>query len=439
MATGQPSAASVLAMAAPIPREPPVTRATPSCARGYFALTRPSTPRRRHPTGSPRRTRRRRCGTRGPAGRRAPPPRARAGWSRRRCCRRASMQSTTRSASRSSRSPTLRRMRRFAWWKTKRSMSSSVQPGAHRGGGDRLGEALRRRRGTSPGRPSPCCRRAGRRCDLHRAASTPRAQSPKRGPRLPPMSSAPAPSPKSAGGAAVVEVEHAAHEVGADDERVARAAGLEHAGGQAERGDEAGAGGADVERLGVVQAERVRDERRGVGHDLVGGRRRDEDEVDLVERRSGRAVERCAAGRGRRGRSARSPGSACGAHGCRCATRSRFVDAQTLARSPRSRRCCPGSAMPIAAAVRRGTSLPEMAMQSMSSPTRSAVVAHDSPRSGRGLRSAGCAPDLQQSEPLRRWTASARLRTSSLRYSVLVCSLIVCGERNSSAAISRFV
>jgi len=38
-----------------------------------------------------------------------------------------------------------------------------------------------------------------------------------------------------------------------------------------------------------------------------------------------------------------------------------------------------------------------------------------------------------------RCTASALLRTSSLRYSVLVCSLIVWGERKSSAAISRFV
>ena len=38
-----------------------------------------------------------------------------------------------------------------------------------------------------------------------------------------------------------------------------------------------------------------------------------------------------------------------------------------------------------------------------------------------------------------RWTASARLRTLSLRYSVLVCSLTVCGERNSRAAISGLV
>src|SRR4051812_49121022 len=50
MATGQPSAASVLAIAAPIPREPPVTRATPSCVRGYFAVNgRLSS---RHPTKS---------------------------------------------------------------------------------------------------------------------------------------------------------------------------------------------------------------------------------------------------------------------------------------------------------------------------------------------------------------------------------------------------
>ena len=57
-----------------------------------------------------------------------------------------------------------------------------------------------------------------------------------------------------------------------------------------------GAGRADVERLGVAQAERVRDERRRVRHDLVGGRRGDEDEVDLLERDRRGAVE-CLPGR----------------------------------------------------------------------------------------------------------------------------------------------
>jgi hypothetical protein len=45
----------------------------------------------------------------------------------------------------------------------------------------------------------------------------------------------------------------------------------------------------------VAQPERVGHERRGVGHHLVGGRRRDEHEVDLVERHRG-AVQRLAAG-----------------------------------------------------------------------------------------------------------------------------------------------
>jgi len=53
--------------------------------------------------------------------------------------------------------------------------------------------------------------------------------------------------------------------------------------------------GADVEGLRVREPERVRDERGGVGHDLVGGRRGDEDEVDLLERDAG-AVERLLAG-----------------------------------------------------------------------------------------------------------------------------------------------
>ena len=106
---------------------------------------------------------------------------------------------------------------------------------------------------------------------------------------------------EEAGGAAVVEVEHAAHEVGADDERVLRAAGVEHAGGEAQRGDESGAGRADVERLGVAEAERVGDERRRVGHDLVGRGRGDEDEVDLLQR--ARPIDRGPAGRrGSRGR-----------------------------------------------------------------------------------------------------------------------------------------
>ncbi len=45
---------------------------------------------------------------------------------------------------------------------------------------------------------------------------------------------------------------------------------------------------------------------------------------------------------------------------------------------------------------------------------------------------------LAQSRPIRwaRCTASARLRAPSLRYRALVCSLTVCGERNSRAAIS---
>ena len=55
-----------------------------------------------------------------------------------------------------------------------------------------------------------------------------------------------------------------------------------------------------------------------------------------------------------------------------------------------------------------------------------------------GQRPAG---RLTDSSPIRwaRCTASARLRACSLRYRALVCSLTVCGDRNSCSAISRLV
>ena len=56
-------------------------------------------------------------------------------------------------------------------------------------------------------------------------------------------------------------------------------------------------------------------------------------------------------------------------------------------------------------------------------------------------RARGARRRAQEISPSR-WafcTASARLRTPSLRYSDEVCSLIVCGERNSRSAISRLV
>ena len=58
------------------------------------------------------------------------------------------------------------------------------------------------------------------------------------------------------------------------------------------------------------------------------------------------------------------------------------------------------------------------------------------PRAGRLDRAGGYPLRPRRSARL---TASARLRTSSLRYSALVCSLIVCGDRWSSSAISRLV
>ena len=60
---------------------------------------------------------------------------------------------------------------------------------------------------------------------------------------------------------------------------------------------------------------------------------------------------------------------------------------------------------------------------------------------GRGWRARGARRGAQEISPSRCafCTASARLRTPSLRYSDEVCSLIVCGDRNSRSAISRLV
>ena len=48
-----------------------------------------------------------------------------------------------------------------------------------------------------------------------------------------------------------------------------------------ERREEARAGGADIEGAGAGRAERLGDQRRGVGHDLVGRAGRDQHEVDV--------------------------------------------------------------------------------------------------------------------------------------------------------------
>jgi hypothetical protein len=96
-------------------------------------------------------------------------------------------------------------------------------------------------------------------------------------------------------GLRVVEVGDAREQLGADHEHTVGAAGLDLAGGQAQRGEPAGAGGADVDGAGVVGAERVGDDRRRVRRDLVGRHRRHEDEVDVARVHAG-VLERTAAG-----------------------------------------------------------------------------------------------------------------------------------------------
>ena len=75
--------------------------------------------------------------------------------------------------------------------------------------------------------------------------------------------------PEQRRGAAVVGVDEAGHQIGADHEHVARPAGLHLAGGQRQPGEEAAAGGAHVERSGPGGAERARHQRSGVGQQIV--------------------------------------------------------------------------------------------------------------------------------------------------------------------------
>ena len=82
-------------------------------------------------------------------------------------------------------------------------------------------------------------------------------------------------------GRAIVGVDHARHQVGADHQHGGGPARLDLAGGDRERGDEAAAGGADVEGAGAGGAELGRDLGRGGGSELVVGDGRDQHEVEL--------------------------------------------------------------------------------------------------------------------------------------------------------------
>ena len=122
---------------------------------------------------------------------------------------------------------------------------------------------------------------------------------------------------------------------------------------QVEGGEEAHAGGVDVDR-GGRRAERVGDERRGAGRDLVGGERRDEDEVEVGRGEAG--VGQRGAARRRSARSLRrSPG----------AERAPAADAGALLDPARRRRRC---------AARPRRSARRVAAARMPSPAMPAVL-----------------------------------------------------------------
>ena len=83
------------------------------------------------------------------------------------------------------------------------------------------------------------------------------------------------------GGLAVVGVGVAREDVGADQQDDVGAAALDQRGALLQAGEKARAGKADVPGHGASAAERAGDQRRGVGHDVVGRGGRDEHGVDV--------------------------------------------------------------------------------------------------------------------------------------------------------------
>src|SRR3954463_2195761 len=89
------------------------------------------------------------------------------------------------------------------------------------------------------------------------------------------------------GGAAVVVVGDARERLGAADQDHARAPGLDLRRGLVERVDEARARGVDVDGARALGAELERDVRRDAGRHAIGRDRRDDDLVELVRRAAG--------------------------------------------------------------------------------------------------------------------------------------------------------
>ena len=89
-------------------------------------------------------------------------------------------------------------------------------------------------------------------------------------------------------GAAVVGIDEAGQRLGADHEHVVEVAGGQHRRADDQLVDEARAPGVEVERS-ARDAEAVVHERAGVGDELLGAGRRDDEEVDVAGREARRA------------------------------------------------------------------------------------------------------------------------------------------------------
>jgi len=102
-------------------------------------------------------------------------------------------------------------------------------------------------------------------------------------------------------------VEEAREELRADHKDVLREAARDPRLGVRERVDEARAGGHDVHRRGFRVADGLLHEGRGRWHPVVGGERREQDEVDVIGLEAGRPDRPEACDRGHRERWSRGP------------------------------------------------------------------------------------------------------------------------------------
>ena len=133
-------------------------------------------------------------------------------------------------------------------------------------------------------------------------------------------------------GGAILGIDHPRHQIGADHDRAAGAAGFDLRRPDRQRRQKAGARGVDVEGAGAGRAQRMGDQRRRAGHQLIRRGGGDDHQIDVqrVHRRPGQSLSR----RRRGVVSSRSPGSAIRRGGSRCGARS---SPRRLPAGPRSR------------------------------------------------------------------------------------------------------